>query len=116
MSSPAELTPLDVATFLAGKAIAEATAFLQHRSDEARLGRAADQLCGELLAVERDPVCNAIVDPTRLLVTSMMRCAVAQGPLTQDWCLVMFAFVGLLRRQLREQGTADGAALAWVAP
>jgi hypothetical protein len=116
MSSRAELTPLDVATFLAGKAIAEATAFLQHRGDEARLAHAADQLCGELLAVERDPACNAIVDPTRLLVTSMMRCAVARDPIMQDWCLVMFAFVGLLRRQLREGPATDGPALAWVSP
>lgn len=116
MPAPADLTPLDVATFLAGKAIAEATAFLQHRSDEARLARAADELCGELLAVERDPACNALSDPTRLLVTSMMRCSVSSGPLTQDWCLVMLAFVGLLRRQLRERASADGLALAWVAP
>jgi hypothetical protein len=44
----------------------------------------------------------------------MMHSAVSSGPITQDWCLVMLAFVGLLRRQLREQGAAGELARAGV--
>jgi hypothetical protein len=65
MRPRAEMSPVEIATFLAGKAIAEATAFLQGRSDDTRLARAADQLCGELLVVTGEPACNAIADPTR---------------------------------------------------
>lgn len=108
MSDRAHLTRYEIASFLAGKAIAASTAFLQGRSDAEALARDADQLSGELLLIADDPACNAIADPTQLLVKVMMRSAIATGPLNQDWCLIMLAFVGLLRRQVAEMRMGDG--------
>ncbi len=96
MRSRAELSPPEIASFLAAKAIAAATAFLDGRSDGAALGRAADQLIGEMLLVN-DPACNALADPTRLLVISMLHGAVASGTRAQRWRAIMLAFVDLVR-------------------
>ena len=98
----ADLTAPEIASYLAAKSIAAATAFLDGRSDGAALAKAADQLCGELLVVASEPACNAISDPTRMLVVAMMRGAVATGLRAQRWRAIMIAFVDLVRAEATE--------------
>lgn len=109
----AEMTAPEIASFLAAKSIAAATAFLDGRSDGAMLARAADQLCAELLTVSSDPACNAISDPTRMLVVAMMRGAVATGTRAQRWRAIMIAFVDLVRAEATELRVANDE--AWKA-
>jgi hypothetical protein len=93
------MAPVDLANFLAGKAVAAATSYLDGRSDGAALALAADRLRLDLLAVETDPDCNGVVDPTRMMVVAMMHGAVSTGPRQARWHAVMTAFVDLVRTE-----------------
>lgn len=99
---PPHLTQQEIASFLAAKTIAAATAFLDGRSDGAALARDADRLCGELLVVSSEPDCNALADPTRLLVIAMRRASVATGTRALRWRAIMIAFVDLVRNEATE--------------
>lgn len=103
MQSPAELTKLQIARFLAAKSIAAASAFIDGRSDAAQLARDADQLCGELMLVADDPDCSMLADTTGLLVASMMRSAVAVGPRLLRWRAIMAALLDLVRLEATSQ-------------
>jgi hypothetical protein len=102
------LTPAETANFLAGKAVASATSFLDGRCAAEALRDDADRLMHELLAVDHHSGANAILDPARLLVLAMMRTARATEPWRLDrWQNVTAALVELVRREsvdLRERG------------
>ncbi|WP_296741375.1 hypothetical protein [Mesorhizobium sp.] len=101
-------TPAETANFLAGKAVASATSFLDGRSTADVMRADADRLMHELLAVDHQSDANAILDPARLLVLSMMRTARASERWRLDrWQQVTAALVELVRREstdLRERG------------
>jgi hypothetical protein len=97
MSRHGEMSRPEIANFLAAKCVAVATSFLDGRSGAALLAREADGLCGELLVLGDHPDCNAIADPARLLVVTMMRTAIADGPRALRWRAIMAALVNLVR-------------------
>lgn len=108
----ANFTPVEVANFLAAKAVACATAFLDGRDDETKLAGHATSLQGELtttFTASPDLNVTAILDPTRMLVFAMRCTADAQGEARQDrWQHVMGAMVDLVRLEstaLRESGS-----------
>jgi hypothetical protein len=94
------LTPIEQANLLAGHAAAYATAFLDGRHDATELGRNADRLMCEMLAI--DISANTVLDPVRLLTIAMMRTSRASGEARQDrWMQVMGALVELVRAESR---------------
>lgn len=116
MSPSAELSPQEVASFLAVKAIAGATAFIDGRSDAAALARASDQLIVELLLAGDDPATNGVLAPTRLLAVCMMRAAIAAGPRQLRWRAIMSAFVDLVRTENAAMRGEDLDAPRWHRP
>src|ERR1700730_10676755 len=105
------LTFAEEASFLAARAIAHATAYLDGRNDTAELARHVDGLQCELMTVwsaTSDLHINAILNPVRLLVVAMRHAASAHGEARQDrWHQVMGSLVELVRqesRELREAG------------
>jgi hypothetical protein len=95
-----QLTPIEAANLLAGHAAAYATAFLDGRHGAIELGRNADRLLGELLAMPSSA--NGILDPVRLLAIAMMHTARATGEARQDrWQQVMGSLVELVRAESR---------------
>jgi hypothetical protein len=99
MHGSSHFTPAEAANFLAAKAVAHATAFLDGRNNEAELARHADAVQLELMAYA-DPSTNIILDPVRLLNVAMMRTAVASGEGRQDrWRQVMGALVKLVQHE-----------------
>lgn len=102
-SSHPNFSPAEHANFLAAKAAAHATAFLDGRNQAAELARNADAMQCELMTAAYDPAANAILDPTRLLVVAMARTAISQGEARQDrWQQVMGALVELVRHESTE--------------
>jgi hypothetical protein len=95
-------TTPELANFLAAQAVAAATSFLEGRSDGARLGQEANRVLLELQIIGHDPACNAIADPTKLLVIAMMRTSIATGRRARRWAAVMDAFVSMLREESSE--------------
>lgn len=106
----ASLTPAELASFLAARAIAAATAYLGGRSDAARFSHDASQLMGEMLAVSIEPGLSPLLDPTRILIVAMTRTAAAHGVARQDrWQQVIGALVELVRHEnaaLRNSGAS----------
>lgn len=83
-------------TYIAAKACACAEAFLRGAGDQAALAHAADELMRELFVLPGAG--DRISDPTRLLVTTMMRTAVAVGETRLErWSEIMRAFCSLVR-------------------
>lgn len=103
MHSPAPhpgFTPAQHASFLAAKATAHATAFLNGRNDAALLALNARSVQYEILAAPDEPQAKAILDATRLLVVAMLGTASAIGEPRQDrWQHVMGALVELVRQE-----------------
>jgi len=102
MSLHQNFTTPELANFLAAQAVAAATSYLERRSDGARLATEADRVFLELQLIGHDPRCNAVADPTRLLVVAMMRTAIATGVRAERWAAIMAAFVPLLREESAE--------------
>lgn len=99
----------DIAVFLAAKAVAHATGFLDGRIDAEQLGLKALQLNGELIAVTRDASTNGILDPVKMLATAMSNAATAKGdPLQDRWHHVMGQLVELIRHISSEMRQAGG--------
>lgn len=90
-------TPPELANFLAAQAVAAARSFLEGRSESDQLSREAMRIFLELQMVGQDTRANAIADPTRLLIVTMMRTASATGARAERWAAIMDAFVALLR-------------------
>jgi hypothetical protein len=99
MSLHSSFTAPELANFLAAQAVAAATSFLDGRSEGAALAREADRVLLQLQLIENDPRCNAIADPTRLLLQVMMHTAIATGARAERWADLMAAFVPLLRQE-----------------
>ena len=99
---PEYLTPPELANLLAAQAVAASTSYLDDRGDSAKLAHEASRLFLELQMIGHDPACNAIADPTRLLVVAMMRTANSTGPRAERWADIMRAFVPLLRQESTE--------------
>jgi len=99
MSLPAELTPQEVASFIAATAIAGATAFIDGRSDAAALAQAADKLQAKLMLAGEDPATSGVLVPTAMLVKCMSYTAIATGPRLLRWRAIMSAFVDLVRTE-----------------
>lgn len=97
-----DFTAPELANFLAAQAVAAATSYLDGRSQAADLAREADRVFLELQAIGHDPACNAIADPTRVMVVAMMRTAIATGARAARWADIMAAFVPLLRQESSE--------------
>jgi hypothetical protein len=95
-------TAPEIANLLAAQAVAASTSYLDNRSDGGQLAQEANRLFLELQMIGHDPACNAIADPTRLLVISMMRTAISIGPRAERWADIMRAFVPLLRQESKE--------------
>jgi hypothetical protein len=106
------MTPVDAANFLAAKAVAHATAFLDGRNTAAELGRHADAMQTEIMTswgTAVDLNINAILDPVRLLNFAMMRASLAAGDVQDGWMQVMGALVELIRKvsaKLREPASS----------
>lgn len=99
----ADMRPPESANFIAAKAVAHATAYLDGRNDAALLARNADDMQCELIVASSEGNANRILDPTRLLVVAMSRTAIAQGEARQDrWQSVMGALVELVRHESHE--------------
>lgn len=113
MSSPPSLSPQEMASFLAAKAIAGATAFLDGRCDAAALARASEQLTVELLLAGDDPATNGVLAPTRLLAGSMMSAAIATGPRQLHWHAVLASFVNIVRIENAAMRGEDPGAPRW---
>ncbi len=91
------------ANFIAAKAIAHATAYLDGRNDARQLGGNADQVQCELLTTATDIDANRILDPVRMLLVAMSRASLAEGESRQDrWQQVMGALVELVRHESTE--------------
>lgn len=99
-------TAPEVANLLAAQAVAASTSYLDGRSDGAKLGHEAERIFLELQMIGHDPRCNAIADPTRLMVVAMMRTAISTGKRAKRWRAVMKAFVPLLRQESTELATS----------
>jgi hypothetical protein len=98
MHSP-HFTQAEAANFLAAKAVAYATAFLDGRHGALELARHAAAVQLELMTLA-DPSTNIILDPVRLLNVAMMRTASAQGGVRQDrWRAVMTSLLDLVRHE-----------------
>ncbi len=107
----AGFTSLDSLNFLAGKAVASATAFLGGRSSSARLATEADQLLLDMLAIPTHPPHPAafnLSDPARLLIITLMRIARCSDEWRlARWEMIAGALVELVRREsnaLRDSG------------
>lgn len=99
----AGFTAAEHVNFIAAKAIAHATAYLDGRNDAVQLGRNADQVQCELLGTMPEPEANRIVDPVRMLLVAMSRASLAEGDDRQDrWQQVMGALVELVRHESTE--------------
>lgn len=95
-------TPAEAANFLAAKAVAHATAFLNDRNNADELARNAYGIQIELLAAS-DASANVILDPVRLLNVAMLGTAISSGPARRDrWMQVMSALVELVRHESTE--------------
>jgi hypothetical protein len=91
------------ANFIAAKAIAIATAYLDGRSDGPLLGRNACHLNGELMATAGDVDANRILEPVRLLVRVMSNAAISEDEARRDlWELLMGGLVELVRHESTE--------------
>jgi hypothetical protein len=100
-----DFTAPEIANLLAAQAVAASTSYLEGRSDGAKLAHEADRIFLELQMIGHDPACNAIADPTRLMVVAMMRTAVSTDARGARWAEVMKAFVPLLRQESTELAT-----------
>lgn len=97
---PAGFTPAQHASFLAAKAVAHATSYLNGHSNAATLGHNAKAMQFELMTGSDDAASRAVLDPARLLVVAMMGTSYAQGETRQDrWQHVMGALVELVRHE-----------------
>jgi hypothetical protein len=106
-------TPAEHASYLAGKAVAHATGFLDGRNDAVDLGRNARAMLIELIAAPDDAVAKPLLDVTRLLTVAMMGAAAADGEARQDrWMHVMAALVELARHENIALRTAHRPAVA----
>lgn len=94
--------PPELANFLAAQAVAAATSYLDQRSGPDELARTAARVFLQLQDLASDPRCNAIVDPTRLLITAMIHAAITTGPRRFRWAEIMESLVGLLRLESSE--------------
>lgn len=109
----AHLNAAELANFVAARAVAHATAFLDGRTDMAELARNGCSVQLELLALPGDGEERAILDAARLLVIAMMgsaRCG--DEPRRARWRQVMGALVELVLHEslaLRGEILADGA-------
>jgi hypothetical protein len=92
----------ELANLLAAQAVAASTSYLDARCNSEQLAREAHRLFLELQMIGHDPRCNAIADPTRLLVVAMMRTANSTGLRAERWADIMRAFVPLLRQESTE--------------
>ena len=110
-------TPASAANLLAGHAVAYAMAFIDGRHSAWELGRNAETLQHQLLAMTRDIESNELLDPVGLLSAAMTHTARACLPESQvpadrrdRWTFVMASFVDLIRMisaknaQGKEQG------------
>jgi hypothetical protein len=94
---PEYFSASDHAVFLAAKAVAHATGFLDGRIDAEALGKKAEQFNDEL-KFARNPATNGILDPVKMLATAMSNAAAANGePLQDRWHHVMGQLVELIR-------------------
>jgi hypothetical protein len=90
-------TPAEHANFLAAKAVAHATAYLDGRNDAALLARNAHSVQYEILAAPEDPLAKPALDAARMLVVAMLGASTAIGEVRQDrWRNVMGALVELV--------------------
>ena len=111
----ANFTPAEHANFLAGKVVAQATAYLNGRNDAAMLGRNAESMFLELIATPDDPRAKRILDASQLLVASMTGASRASDPAREDrWQQVMGALVELVRHESMQmrQATAPAATVS----
>lgn len=99
MTLRSDFTAPEVANLLAAQAVAAATSYIEGRSDSEMLHHEAQRVFLELQLIGHDHRCNAIADPTRLLVVAMMRTAISSGDRAKRWADVMNAFVPLLRHE-----------------
>lgn len=88
-----------IASFVAGRALGYATAYLDGRDDIAALARHADKLVVESL-IAWDGT-EELSDPTRLLIVTMMRTSCATGARLDRWRSVMAAMVHLVQGEVR---------------
>jgi len=110
MTAGSYFTVPQTANFLAAKAVASATSFLDGRSDAARLGTDADQLILDMLAVPNHPDAANLSDPARLLVIAMMRMARCREPWRLErWQMIVASLVELVRRESSEMHAAGAA-------
>lgn len=87
-----------LANLLAGKAVASASAYLEGRSDAAKLSAAADRLLLDLFIAPHHPASASLSDATRVLVIAMMRLAHAEEVWRVDrWHQLVAALVELVR-------------------
>jgi hypothetical protein len=105
---PHYFTAAEHAVFLAAKAVAHATGFLDGRIDAEQLGQKAAELNDEL-KFARNPATNGILDPVQMLATAMSNAATVEGEALQDgWNNVMAYLVELIRHISKEMREAGG--------
>lgn len=101
---PASFTAPDPANFIAAKTVATVTSYLDGRSTHASLARRANCIALELQMVGNKPRCNAIADPTRMLVVAMAKTSVDGAG---RWAAIMAALVPLLRKRSLQMRAGD---------
>lgn len=95
-------TPPELANFLAAQAVASATRFIDGRGSGSELARDAARIFSQVELIGAEPRVNTILDPTRLLLTSMIHTSISTGPRAERWADIMKAFVELLRLESTE--------------
>lgn len=101
-SSAGFLTPPEQANLLAAQAVASAQGYFDGRWSGTYLAQEASRIMDELDRLPADPRANAILDPTRLLITAMVHTATTTGIRAERWADVMAAFIPLLRQEFTE--------------
>lgn len=97
------LTAPEIVNFLTAKAVASATAYLEGRSDAARLEAEADRLMFDMFAAPHHPAATSLSDPSRMLVIAMKRLARAtEAWRVERWQMIVAALVELVRRESTE--------------